>query len=287
MKKVKGYKCFNKDFTCNNFQFKLGKKFKHDGEIELCKSGFHFCKQIRDVFNYYGFDKNNHVCEIEASGTILSDGDKSVCSEIKIIKELSWSEVLELSNLGKNNIGYGNSGNDNAGNRNSGNDNAGSYNAGHSNAGSYNAGHGNAGNRNVGNLNAGHGNAGHGNAGSYNAGSYNVGLFNSKQGKIRLFNKESSVSWDDARIQAVLEHLPSFQEYVSFDNMTDTEKNAHAYAKITGGYFRYLKYKDAWLKFWGNSQDSVKQAFLNLPNFDAKVFEEITGIKIKKRKIRF
>ena len=63
--------------------------------------------------------------------------------------------------------------------------------------------------------------------------------------------------------------------------MTEDEKTAHPYAKTTGGYYKQLAYKDAWIKFWGNAQESVKKAFLNLPNFNARVFEEITGIKVK------
>jgi hypothetical protein len=347
---TKGYKCFNKDFTCNNFKFKVGKTYKHDGPVELCKSGFHFCKEPNNVFNYYTFTSDNHVCEIEAIGEVLGEGDKSVCGTIKIIRELSWDEVLKISNLGQNNFGHSNAGsynaghsnaghsnagsrnagNDNAGHsnagsRNAGNDNAGSYNAGsrnagndnagsrnagsrnagNDNAGSYNAGNDNAGNdnagsynagsRNAGNDNAGSYNAGNDNAGSYNAGSYNAGsrnagsynvgndnagLFNSNPGRLRLFNKETKVKWEDPRIQAVIRHSPTFQEYVNFSNMTDLEKTNNPYAKFAGGYFRQLEYKDAWIKFWGNAQESVKKAFLDLPNFDKKVFLEITGIKV-------
>jgi hypothetical protein len=245
MGKVVGYKCFNKDFTCNNFKFKVGKTFTHEGAIALCKEGFHFCKEIQHVFNYYSFDPNNHVCLVEASGEVVHGDDKSVCSKIKIIKELSWDEVLKLSNLGSNNLGFGN--------------------AGSSNAGSSNAGSSNAGNRN----------AGYGNAGNDNA-----GMFNSKPGKLRLFNKETNVKWEDERIQAAIQYSPNTQEYVYYSSMTDQEKKDHAYAVTTGGYYRQLGYKEGWIRFWGNATDLVKKAFLNLPNFDKKVFEEITGIKV-------
>jgi hypothetical protein len=272
---TKGYKCFNKDFTCNNFKFKVGKTYKHDGPVELCKSGFHFCKEPNNVFNYYTFTSDNHVCEIEAIGEVLGEGDKSVCGTIKIIRELSWDEVLKISNLGQNNFGHSNAGNDNAGHSNAGHSNAGSRNAGNDNAG-----HSNAGSRNAGNDNAGSYNAGSRNAGSYNVGNDNAGLFNSNPGRLRLFNKETKVKWEDPRIQAVIRHSPTFQEYVNFSNMTDLEKTNNPYAKFTGGYFRQLEYKDAWIKFWGNAQESVKKAFLDLPNFDKKVFLEITGIKV-------
>ena len=245
IKKVKGFKCFNKDFTCNNFQFKVGKTFKHEGKIELCKEGFHFCKDLQNVFKYYGFDSTNHVCEIEASIEVIDGDDKSVCRQIKIIRELSWDEVLKRSNLGINNLGFGNAGNRNAGNGNAGNDNAGNRNAGYGNAGNDNA-----------------------------------GMFNSNPGKLRLFNKEANVKWEDDRIQNAIRYSPDFQEYVFFSNMTDAEKVSYPYAKTTGGYYRQLGYKEGWIRFWGNSTENVKSAFLKLPNFDKKVFEEITGIKI-------
>jgi len=44
----KGYKVFNPDFTCRNFKFKVGETYKHDGEIEMCSEGFHFCTKAQD-----------------------------------------------------------------------------------------------------------------------------------------------------------------------------------------------------------------------------------------------
>jgi hypothetical protein len=39
-------------------------------------------------------------------------------------------------------------------------------------------------------------------------------------------------------------------------------------------------YKEAWKNFWNLISDDRKQEFLNLPNFDSEIFEEITGIKV-------
>ena len=43
---------------------------------------------------------------------------------------------------------------------------------------------------------------------------------------------------------------------------------------------QYETLKEAWELMWDNITNDQKQEFLNLPNFDAKIFEEITGIKI-------
>ena len=127
---MKGYKVFNSDWTCRGFQYEVGKTYEHEGKISPCNSGFHFCKRAVDCFNYYPFNSDNRVAEVKALGEIKTDGDKSVTNKIKIIRELSWHEVLELVNTGKDNTGKKNTGNYNSGDCNSGNFNSGDCNSG-------------------------------------------------------------------------------------------------------------------------------------------------------------
>ena len=120
---MKGYKAFNKDLTCRKFQFEIGKTYEHSGELSLCNSGFHFCTKLADCFSYYIFSDKPIICEVEILGKVLTDSqrDSKACTDkIKIIRKLSWDEVLNLSNSGYNNSGYNNSGNYNSGNCNSG-----------------------------------------------------------------------------------------------------------------------------------------------------------------------
>ena len=74
---TKGYKVFNPDWTCRGFQYKIGETFIHNGNIEMCGKGFHFCQKASDCFTYYNFDSNNKVAEVEAIGLVETDGDKS------------------------------------------------------------------------------------------------------------------------------------------------------------------------------------------------------------------
>ena len=179
MKPVKAYKVFNSDFTCRDFQYEIGKTYKHKGEISLCSEGFHACLQAVDCFNYYSFNPENRIAEVELSGNIINGDDKSVSSVIKIVREIKWEELLTLVNIGKGNSGYRNSGNNNSGNQNSGIKNSGIRNSGNSNSGDSNSGDSNSGNRNSGNRNSGYRNSGNRNSGCSNSGNRNSGIRNS------------------------------------------------------------------------------------------------------------
>ena len=91
---MRGYKGFEPDMTCQGFQYEVGQTYEMDGEIEPCKRGFHFCQKMTDVFNYYD-EKGCRYAEVEAVGKVIEYGDKSVTNKIRIIRELTWTEVLE------------------------------------------------------------------------------------------------------------------------------------------------------------------------------------------------
>ena len=182
--KVKGYKVFNSDWICKGFKYEVGETYKHEGKIELCGAGFHFCEQLKDCFNYYSFNPENKVAEVLASGQIISGNNKSVTNTLKIVKEITWNDVLNLVNTGLCNAGDGNTGNCNTGDWNSGDWNTGNWNPGNRNAGNGNTGDWNSGDWNTGNWNSGNGNtgnrnAGNGNTGDLNSGDWNTGNWNS------------------------------------------------------------------------------------------------------------
>ena len=91
---VHGYKGFESDMTCQGFQYEVGQTYEHDGIIGLCESGFHFCRKMADVLNYY----NGHNCRyavIEALGKVVDSKNKSVTDRIRIVLELSRADVLK------------------------------------------------------------------------------------------------------------------------------------------------------------------------------------------------
>ena len=186
---VKGFKVFNPDWTCKGKQYGCPGKFEEDITPSICNKGMHFCKKAADCFNYYSFDPNNKVAEVIAYGEVSEEGDKCATNKLEVGREIPWSELLEIVNMGKGctglcnsgdcNSGDWNSGNYNSGNRSSGDRNSGNRNSGNRNSGDRNSGNCNSGNYNSGNWNSGNRNSGNRNSGDCNSGDWNSGNYNS------------------------------------------------------------------------------------------------------------
>ena len=93
--KIVGYKGFDDDMTCRDFQYEVGQTYEMVGRIKLCERGFHFCRNMADVMEHYGREDCRYA-EVEAFGGVLDDGSKSVTNKLHIIRELTWAEVLEI-----------------------------------------------------------------------------------------------------------------------------------------------------------------------------------------------
>ena len=348
---TKAYKAFNSDLTCKDFQYEVGKEYHHKGKLELCESGFHACPKLADCFYFYPFNKTKtRVAEVLVWGKVeYEDRGNNLCvSNIKVVRELTWNEVLFLCNSGYGNSGYGNTGNDNTGNwnsgdcnsgnlnngnnntgnRNSGDCNSGNWNSGNYNSGVYNTGDWNSGNLNNGNNNSGYRNSGSHNSGNWNSGNYNTGDLNSgnyNTGNLNSGDRNSgnhntgdwnSGSWNSGywnsgdnnsgylntstqeycfifnkpveKSVLSITKFPAFMrftltEWIPDSKMSQQEKNQHPEYATIGGYLKKYTYKEAFRKSfeeakqlpdWPEQLEKLK----SLPNFDAKIFEEISGI---------
>ena len=200
-------------------------------------------------------------------------------------------------NTGENNSGDWNSGYRNSGDWNSGYRNSGDWNSGYRNSGDWNSGDGNSGDGNSGDWNSGDGNSGDGNSGDWNSGYRNsgyrnsgygnqcnreTGLFNTIEGTIRCFNKDSGKKYEE------IDH-PSYYRFdlckwITEQEMTEQEKIDEPEFHVRGGYLKQYEYKEAWANFWKDTKEDNKKKFLALPNFDAEIFKEITGIDIEQKK---
>ena len=186
-------------------------------------------------------------------------------------------------NTGYNNTGNRNTGDYNTGDCNTGNGNTGDYNTGNGNTGNGNTGDCNTGNGNTGDCNTGNRNTGDRNTGDWNKSSYNTGCFNTEEQKIMLFNKPSSMTyreWMDSDARYLLNQLPkNVVEWVHKENMTDTEKAAHPTYETTGGYLKVLDESECGQLWWDALADYQKNIIKGIPNFDADIFFQCTGIR--------
>ena len=248
MNEVRGYKVFNPDWTCRGFQYEVGKTYTMKAKPVICRTGFHFCRKASDCFNYYHFKPENKVAEVVAFGDIdEQNGDTKVCTnKIKIVREIDWYEVLDLVNIGVGNTGLSNSGYYNSGNRNSGN---------------YNSG-------------------------DYNRTNYSSGCFNTEDSTIKLFNKESDWAGEDWRTSRARKLLfdinTNILDWIRYSEMTDEEKASHPEAETTGGYLKKLDNSECAQIWWDGLDEDDRCIIKAIPNFDAKIFKECTGIDVNK-----
>ena len=282
MESVIGYKVFDSEWKCRGFQFEVGKRFKQEGTPILCEHAFHFCRIAANCFNYYSFDPQNKVALIKAHGTVVGDPeDKEGCNDIEILEEISWESLLKLVNTGIGNSGIGNSGDSNSGNCNSGDSNSGYRNSGNRNSGNWNSGYSNSGYSNSGDSNSGDRNSGDSNSGNWNSGDWNSGYMNSKTpDTILVFNKPVRRDTWDACDKPNFIYFDS-TEWVCWNSMSDDEKKEYPKSFVTNGYLKTYGYKEAWSKAYSEASKEDIERLKNLPNFDANVFFEISGIRVE------
>ena len=90
------FKGFDKNLKCRDFQYEVGKEYIHDGNIKVCKSGFHACENPMDVFEFYTPNKARY-CEVTGDGKESSDekGKKTSFKKIKINAEIGLGGIIK------------------------------------------------------------------------------------------------------------------------------------------------------------------------------------------------
>lgn len=291
--KIKG---FNKDLQCRSMQFEIGKEYKielNGRKLELCTDTcFHYCNSLQQVHEFYSVLENNRFCEIEVLGEEVSDGKKCGSNHIKIVREIVGEELNILKGITNGNTGIFNSGYRNSGSFNSGDRNSGDHNSGYYNSGYYNSEIFNSGCYNSGSFNSGDYNSGDFNSGSYNSGKRNSGLFNScnfssgvfctTEPKINIFNVSTDMTMreflDSRYYRAIISSDFKLTEWIPY---TEEEMEKDESKKLVGGYLKTYTYKEACKNWWEGMSNKNKAIICSMPNFDADVFKEITGIEVK------
>ena len=98
-KTIKGYKGFDKDLKCRDFQYEVGKEYSTEKAV-ACNTGFHYCENPMDVLGFYApcddTGNLNRFCEVEGSGDFdKSESDKICCTHLKVKAEIGLQGLIK------------------------------------------------------------------------------------------------------------------------------------------------------------------------------------------------
>ena len=257
-------KGFDKDLKCRGFQFEVGKVYDtgaKDDELKLCTNTvFHCCKSLPQVHPYYNCnDEDNRYCEIEVLGKLIEDENKCGSNKIKIVREITGDELNRLKGLERGNTGLFNTGD---------------YNTGNMNTGNLNSGYNNTGNMNTGDWNTGNMNSGYWNTGTFNKCNYSNGFFNTKEPTVNIFNVDSGMTASEFYNSKYYDALIS-SPFILTEWIKDESKG------LIGGYLIEYTFEEACKNWWNKMSDNDKEIIKSIPNFNADIFKEITGIEVE------
>ena len=95
---VIGYKGFDKDLKCNDYQYKIGENHKVDS-MKLCNYGLHFCENPFAVFRYYppANETPNRFALVQATDVSDEKGDdsKRVAKQLKVTAEIGLPGIIK------------------------------------------------------------------------------------------------------------------------------------------------------------------------------------------------
>ncbi len=98
-KTITAYKAFNSDWTCNGFQYEVGKTYETSDPVRICESGFHACTLPADCWRYYDITTSK-IARVTVTdpqghdkGAVIED-TKVVTAKITVEAELTMPEWI-------------------------------------------------------------------------------------------------------------------------------------------------------------------------------------------------
>ena len=90
----RGYKRLNIDMTSDygNMQYEFNVPYYLEGDLEICRNGYHLCKNMLDTIRFYD-SEDSRLFEVEYNADNCIEDKNKLCSDyIKIIRELPAEE---------------------------------------------------------------------------------------------------------------------------------------------------------------------------------------------------
>lgn len=92
------FKATDFDVSCRGYKFSVS-RWHEENATKLCETGFHFCKNAFDLFNYYWGTIGDNVRFFKVETDEESDeqqrDSKRVCKRIRLVREIkSYAELL-------------------------------------------------------------------------------------------------------------------------------------------------------------------------------------------------
>ena len=118
---VEGYKGTDRNMCCQGYQYEIGKLEQMPREnVDECRTGYHFCLNLHDVFSYYTIGQGNRFFKVRALVRLSDKNEygklpeyepdnlyhvyfgrkarnKLVAAEIEFLEELTVDEILKGS----------------------------------------------------------------------------------------------------------------------------------------------------------------------------------------------
>ena len=96
---MKGFKGFEKDFSCGGKQYEENTTYEEHGEGCCHKGVMHFCEDPWEVLNHYDLVDGNgnfsEFAEVEALGQVWNDGERRATNKIHIGAKLGLKGFLK------------------------------------------------------------------------------------------------------------------------------------------------------------------------------------------------
>jgi hypothetical protein len=135
---------------------------------------------------------------------------------------------------------------------------------------------------NTGDMNTGDMNTGDMNTGIFNTCNWSTGLFNTVEKTVPIFNKDSGLTWSKIINQdwyrAIEKNEFKLTEWIWY---TEEEMKDSPIRQCIQGYLKSYTFEEACLNWWNGMSNKGKKLIKGMPNFDAEIFKEITGIEVQ------